>query len=580
MKIILILLIPFAFWVNQLTGQTADQHPADPNTYLKQIKSEMQIKWPENRTINIVFHGHSVPAGYFKTPIVNTLEAYPQRVLRKLKDLYPFAVINIIVTAIGGENSIQGAARFDNEILVHNPDILLIDYALNDRGPGLKDSQAAWTEMINKAKENNIKVLLVTPSPDKRNNFNDPDNELKRHTDQISQLAKEHGVGLVDVYDAFRFTYASEELMGSFMSQVNHPNERGHELIANQIIQWFIPDQTGYSLPPNEDSVKKWSEEFRSWKHHPDLVIPADPKIIGYEDVKMTDVPTVFQIPGNNKWYMSFIGFDGKGYQSFISESEDLIHWDNHQLAMGYGPEGSFDYGGVVLGAYLYESYDIKAPRVLRKSYGKYISLYGAYPRQGGYELRPGYEGLAESDDGLNWQRAQDEPILSVYQEDCGQWEKDCIYQPWLVEHQGMFYNVYNAANGSIEQMGLALSTDLYHWKRFSGNPVIPNGESGSFNEQFSSDIKIFRDTDHWVGFFFGVGRDGAHIMAAYSYDLKKWTVDPDPLYKAGDNPSGIDGRYAHKISLVWNPANQTYYMFYCAVDKDGNRGIGLITSK
>ena len=26
----------------------------------------MQIKWPRNRTINIVFHGHSVPAGYFK----------------------------------------------------------------------------------------------------------------------------------------------------------------------------------------------------------------------------------------------------------------------------------------------------------------------------------------------------------------------------------------------------------------------------------------------------------------------------------------------------------------------------------
>ena len=41
---------------------------ADPTTYLTELKSEMQIEWPKNRTINLVFHGHSVPSGYFKTP--------------------------------------------------------------------------------------------------------------------------------------------------------------------------------------------------------------------------------------------------------------------------------------------------------------------------------------------------------------------------------------------------------------------------------------------------------------------------------------------------------------------------------
>jgi len=61
--------------------------------------------------------------------------------------------------------------------------------------------------------------------------------------------------------------------------------------------------------------------------------------------------------------------------------------------------------------------------------------------------------------------------------------------------------------------------------------------------------------------------------------DLLHWTVDPEPLYKAGGNPSGLDRQYAHKISLVWNPANETYYMFYDAVGNRG-RGIGLITSK
>ncbi|MHC4741714.1 MAG: glycosyl hydrolase family 95 catalytic domain-containing protein [Planctomycetota bacterium] len=327
------------------------------------------------------------------------------------------------------------------------------------------------------------------------------------------------------------------------------------------------------------ETVRLWSAPYRNWHYHGDHVIPAKPNIKGFDDVRMTDVPTVFQLPGDKKWYMTFIGFDGKGYQSFVAESDDLVHWGKMRLAMGYGPKGSFDYGGVVLGAFLYEDYDIKSPRILKKVNGKYFSLYGAYPRQGGYELRPGYEGVACSDDGLIWRRAKDEPILSVHQQDCGTWEKDCIYQPWLLEHESKYYNFYNAANGSIEQMGLALSEDLLDWKRYKHNPVVPNGAKGSYNERFSSDGKVFWDEDHWINFFFGVGRGGAHVMTAFSRDLYRWSVDPDPIYKAGGNPSGLDKKYAHKTSLVWNPANETYYMFYNAVGNKG-RGIGLITSK
>jgi predicted GH43/DUF377 family glycosyl hydrolase len=333
------------------------------------------------------------------------------------------------------------------------------------------------------------------------------------------------------------------------------------------------------SMAIDTHTVKQWSAPYRGWHYYPDHVIPAKPEIKGFDKVHMTDVPTVFQLPGDSRWYMTFIGYDGQGYQSFIAESDDLVHWASARLAMGYGPEGSFDHGGVVLGAYLYENYDIKSPRILQRLRGRYWSLYGAYPRQGGYELRPGYEALASSEDGLIWGRAKEEPILSVHQPDCGAWEKDCIYQPWLVEHEGHYHNLYNAAKGQIEQMGLALSDDLLEWKRYAHNPVIPTGPQGSYNQQFSSDGKVFWDQDHWVSFFFGVGRDGAHVMAAFSDDLYHWVVDPDPLYKAGGHPSGLDRQYAHKISLVWNPANETYYMFYCAVGDQG-RGIGLITGK
>ena len=106
-------------------GQNVESEKANPSTYLSDLKKEMQVEWPENRTINIVFHGHSVPSGYFKTPEVNTLAAYPALVLKIIKTQYPYAVVNVINTSIGGENSISGAKRFDHEVLNHQPDVIL-----------------------------------------------------------------------------------------------------------------------------------------------------------------------------------------------------------------------------------------------------------------------------------------------------------------------------------------------------------------------------------------------------------------------------------------------------------------------
>ena len=212
---------------------------ASPSQYLTEIKTELTKKWPDNRTINLVFHGHSVPAGYFKTPIVNTLDSYPFLVLKTLKERYPFAVINIINTSIGGENSVSGAKRFESEVLIHKPDVLFIDYALNDVGVGLGKSRDAWNNMILKALEKNIKIILLTPSPDQRENILEVNNVLEQHKNQIRQLAKEHRVGLVDSYLLFKEKVIAGDNISKYMSQVNHPNREGHQLIADEIITYF-----------------------------------------------------------------------------------------------------------------------------------------------------------------------------------------------------------------------------------------------------------------------------------------------------------------------------------------------------
>lgn len=124
------LLLPVLLLELVVQSQTVESRIADPASYLSDLKAEMQKEWPKNRTINLVFHGHSVPAGYFKTPQVNTLAAYPNLVLKKIKAIYPLAVVNVIVTAIGGENSVKGAERFEREVICHHPDLILIDYGL------------------------------------------------------------------------------------------------------------------------------------------------------------------------------------------------------------------------------------------------------------------------------------------------------------------------------------------------------------------------------------------------------------------------------------------------------------------
>lgn len=212
------------------------QHPRD---YLKDIIAEMKKEWPHNRSINLVFHGHSVPAGYFKTPHVNTLHAYPQLTLGKIKSVYPYSVVNVIVTAIGGENSESGAARFDTEVMTHRPDVLFIDYALNDRRLRLEKAKIYWEEMIEKALKNNVKVILVTPSPDQSVDITQSENILDQHRMQIIQLAEKYKVGLVDAYQKF-VTVAREGKLEKYMSQINHPNEKGHNLIADEITRYFI----------------------------------------------------------------------------------------------------------------------------------------------------------------------------------------------------------------------------------------------------------------------------------------------------------------------------------------------------
>ena len=212
---------------------------ADVATYLEKFKYELVQEWPNNRTLNIVFHGHSVPTGYGATPFVNTLGAYPHQVLAGIKENYTSAVVNVITTSIGGEQAEQGQLRFEKEVLPHRPDVLFIDYALNDRAIGVSRAEVAWRKMIQSALANKVKVILMTPTPDLTESILDSAAPLQEYADMIRKLAREYHVGLVDSYKAFLDIAKSGEKLETYMAQTNHPNTRGHSVVAAEILKWF-----------------------------------------------------------------------------------------------------------------------------------------------------------------------------------------------------------------------------------------------------------------------------------------------------------------------------------------------------
>ncbi|MAE60888.1 MAG: lipase [Planctomycetaceae bacterium] len=214
---------------------------AERSSYLSEITEVLQTHWPENRAINIVCHGHSVPAGYFATPMVDSLNAYPHLLHAGLKHRFPFAVINVIVTAIGGENCESGAARFEKDVLCHRPDIITIDYGLNDRGIGLERACASWSHMIGAGLASGAKMVLLTPTADVTQSpayEGDDAGLLVAHADQIRRLAADHAIGLGDSLRAFR-DYCDTGDLSDILSWINHPNRAGHELVARELLRWF-----------------------------------------------------------------------------------------------------------------------------------------------------------------------------------------------------------------------------------------------------------------------------------------------------------------------------------------------------
>jgi len=87
-------------------------------------------------------------------------------------------------------------------------------------------------------------------------------------------------------------------------------------------------------------------------------------------DKDLVDCPFIFW--HNNKFYMTYVGFDGNGYRSGLASSNNLINWKREKLILDWGENGKFDCFGAGPISILLENIDLGKLPIPKKWFGKY----------------------------------------------------------------------------------------------------------------------------------------------------------------------------------------------------------------
>ncbi|MDE6431302.1 MAG: beta-galactosidase, partial [Duncaniella sp.] len=305
------------------------------------------------------------------------------------------------------------------------------------------------------------------------------------------------------------------------------------------------------------------------------------------------DCPTVYR--EGDKWYMTYVvyngrsGQDGRGYETWLAESDNLLEWTTLGRILAYSDTGwdrnqrggfpgliDMEWGG---------EYAIN--RYKGKCWMTYIGGEGT-----------GYEAVnAPLAVGLAWTKGSpatphlwetlDRPILSITDKDVQWWEALTEYKSTVYEDPGktlgsrfiMYYNAggVNPETGMKgERIGIALSDNMTKWRRYEGNPVFTHEAQGTI----TGDAQIVKMGDVYVMFYFSAFNPSRSYKAfntfACSYDLVTWDdwEGSDLIYPTKD----FDELFAHKSYLVKHDG--VVYHFYCAVNNAEQRGIAVATSK
>lgn len=326
-----------------------------------------------------------------------------------------------------------------------------------------------------------------------------------------------------------------------------------------------------------DEVMQQIYEEIKTPYKYGLVMVPAD-------DSKKMDCPTVFR--KGKKWYMTYIVYDGRGYETWLAKSDDLLNWKHLGKIMTFSDTTTWD-SNQKAGYNALQDYEWGGSYKLQKYDGKYwMSYFGGNTR--GYEaglLSLGMAYTSKSPAKVHEWKRLEKPVLMSTDADVRWWENNTMYKSSVIWDKDKltghpFVKFYNAKGDSLnpkrgaERIGMAVSDDMVNWKRFMKDPVI------NHHKGISGDAYIQKIGDVYVMFYFGAfwreRKDAdAFNRFACSYDLVNWTDWNGPDLIAPSEP--YDEWFAHKSFVVKH--NGVVYHFYNAVNKKEQRGIAVATS-
>ncbi|MFI5253070.1 MAG: hypothetical protein ACHQQQ_11645 [Bacteroidota bacterium] len=176
----------------------------------------------------------------------------------------------------------------------------------------------------------------------------------------------------------------------------------------------------------------------------------------------------------------------------------------------------------------------------------------------------------AISRNGIDWFIDMNNPVLTHGQ--AGSFDALLTADPSVI-YDGTNYKMYYTAYNGNYSIGVATSPDGIHWEKYSGNPVITAEGSGWESNTASKSAVVFSD-GHYLMMYVGSGNLGYAIGLATSTDGYHWVKEPsNPVLVHGDAGTW-DNVGVHIVGFA--KSDSTYYLMF---DGFENISYGLATS-
>lgn len=179
------------------------------------------------------------------------------------KKSFPNAAFSFVNGGIGGTTSHYGGARAWKDVLCYRPDIVTVDFSVNDDA----------NEFFEETYEGMLRRLLAAPSAPAvvvlNNVFYDTG---KNAQDYHNRIADHYGIPHVSIKDTVYPDVESGKIVRADITPDNlHPNDKGHRLVADEICKLL----DSIKAEVEEETIAGENIEGKSTKTEASVLLPA-----------------------------------------------------------------------------------------------------------------------------------------------------------------------------------------------------------------------------------------------------------------------------------------------------------------